>query len=217
VEGLLRKPGTLVWEEMKKDACAAFASRGAAADALSLFLQEFKRQNKPVKLHLVGHSTGAVAIGQLLKTFSRRQLTFDTCSLMAPACTLEWYEKSYVSALDAKGRLQIRDMVVYNLIDKLEQDDTVTALYHKSLLYLVSNAFEEQEEAPLLGMQKFNKGLLTVRDMPKMYYSDGVKGQTTHSTTHGGFDNDVSTMNHILKRVLGTAPLRSFKREDLKY
>ncbi len=217
VEGLLRKPGTLVWEEMKKDACAAFAIKGAAMDAFSLFVQEFKKQGRMKKLHLVGHSTGAIAIGQLLKTLVRRQLQFETCSLMAPACTLAWYEENYIPALDEKGRLALKDMAIYNLIDKLEQDDTVTALYNKSLLYLVSNAFEREKERPLLGMQKFNRELETVQGMPRIHYSDGVKGQITHSTTHGGFDNDIFTMNHILKRVLGQVPVRKFEKEDLNY
>lgn len=217
VEGLLRKPGTLVWEEMKRGAHAAFDADGAAMDALDQFLRQFKKQGKEIKLHLVGHSTGAIAIGQLLRTLSRRQLQIDSCSLMAPACTLDWYEKSCMPALDAQGRLQIRDMAIYNLLDGLEQDDTVTPLYRKSLLYLVSNAFERQQECPLLGMQKFaGKGPGT-GELPRIHYSNGATGKITRSTTHGGFDNDVFTMNHILRRVLNAAPTRLFRKEDLDY
>ncbi|WP_456380801.1 C1 family peptidase [Thiolapillus sp.] len=217
VEGLLRKPGALVWEEMKKGAHAAFAADGAATDALDQFLRQFKKQGKEIKLHLVGHSTGAIAIGQLLRTLSRRQLQIDSCSLMAPACTLEWYEKSYVPLLDAQGRLRVRDMAIYNLLDELEQDDTVTPLYRKSLLYLVSNAFERQQECPLLGMQKFALDVTRVGELPRIHYSNGATGKITRSTTHGGFDNDVSTMNHILRRVLGAAPSRLFETKDLDY
>ena len=217
IEGLLRMPGTLVWEEMKKDACDAFAQAGAASDALNHFLMQFRKKGKTMKLHLVGHSTGAVAIGQLLRTLSRRQLQIETCSLMAPACTLDWYRDSYVPVLDEEGRLQIRDMAIYNLLDELEKDDTVTALYHKSLLYLVSNAFERQKERPLLGMQKFARDVLRVGELPRIHYSNGATGSITRSTTHGGFDNDVYTLNHILKRVLGAAPSRPFREEDLDY
>ncbi|HDK37462.1 MAG TPA: peptidase C1 [Thiolapillus brandeum] len=217
MEGLLRAPGTLLWEEMKRGACGAFATDGAATDAFGLFLRQFKKQGKSMKLHLVGHSTGAIAIGQLLRTLSRRQLQFETCSLMAPACTLDWYEQSYVPVLDAQGRLRIKDMAIYNLLDELEQDDTVTPLYHKSLLYLVSNAFERQKERPLLGMQKFADEVTRVGELPRIHYSNGATGKITRSTVHGGFDNDVYTMNHILKRVLDAAPLRPFKSEDLFY
>jgi hypothetical protein len=217
VEGLLRKPGTLVWEEMKKDARRAFEPGGAASNALELFLQQFRRKGKAMKLHLVGHSTGAIAIGHLLRTLSRRQLEFQTCSLMAPACTLDWYEQAYVPALDAEGRLRIREMTVYNLRDRLEQDDTVTPLYHKSLLYLVSNAFEREREKPLLGMQKFSPDLILVGDLPRVHYSNGATGNITRSTSHGGFDNDVYTMNHILRRVMGETPARPFVADDLDY
>ena len=217
VEGLLRKPGTIVWEEMKKDARLAFAAQGAALDALNRFLAQFKSKDRAMRLHLVGHSTGAVAIGHLLRSLSRRQLTFDTCSLMAPACTLDWYREAYVPALDETGRLRIRDMSIYNLTDHLEQDDTVTSLYHKSLLYLVSNAFEREKEKPLLGMQKFSSGVDRVGDLPHIHYSNGATGNVTRSVTHGGFDNDPYTLNHILRRILGATPLRPFSADDLDY
>ncbi len=148
---------------------------------------------------------------------SRRQLQIETCSLMAPACTLDWYRDSYVPVLDEEGRLQIRDMAIYNLLDELEKEDTVTALYHKSLLYLVSNAFEREKDRPLLGMQKFAKDVPRVGELPRIHYSNGATGAITRSTTHGGFDNDVYTLNHILKRVLGAAPSRPFRKEDLDY
>ncbi|WP_457674901.1 C1 family peptidase [Thiolapillus sp.] len=217
IEGLLRKPGTLIWEEMKEDARRAFAPGGAALDALNRFLGQFRSGNREMKLHLVGHSTGAVAIGHLLRSMSRRRLVFETCSLMAPACTLDWYRETYVPALDDSGRLRIREMSIYNLRDHLEQDDTVTALYHKSLLYLVSNAFEREREKPLLGMQKFSSAVERVGDLPHIHCSSGSTGKITRSTTHGGFDNDPWTLNHILKRVLGKPPSRPFTDTDLDY
>ena len=217
VEGLLRKPGTLVWEEMKKDARRAFEPDGAAFNALEIFLQQFRNKSRTLRLHLVGHSTGGIAIGHLLRSLSRRQLEIQTCSLMAPACTLDWYEQSYVPALDATGRLSIREMAIYNLRDKLEQDDTVTPLYHKSLLYLVSNAFEREQGKPLLGMQKFSADVTAVGDLPRIHYSNGTTGNITRSTSHGGFDNDVYTMNHILRRILDGTPSRLFVADDLEY
>ena len=35
--------------------------------------------------------------------------------------------------------------------------------------------------------------------------------------THGGFDNDPLTMNHILRRVVGKKPKQEFTRDTLKY
>jgi hypothetical protein len=105
-------------------------------------------------------------------------------------------------------------MTVYNLGDKAEQDDTVTPFYRKSLLYLVSDAFEEQKNAPLLGMQKFD-GPVT-GDPLKIWYAN-TSGAPSNSTSHGGFDNDPATMNDILQNVLGEPPTRRFSKQDLDY
>jgi hypothetical protein len=84
-------------------------------------------------------------------------------------------------------------------------------------LYLVSNAFERTQEKPLLGMEKFAKLVTRVRSAPTFIYSNGVDGQRTRSTSHGGFDNDMYTMNHILSRVLGRKPDTPFSEKSLRY
>jgi hypothetical protein len=101
----------------------------------------------------------------------------------------------------------------------LERDDQVAGVYRKSLLYLVSHAFEEAAEAPLLGMQKHNAGLVEQvgPGALEFVYSQGVPGGRTAARSHGGFDNDPYTMNDILRRVLGTEPQRLFTAADLDY
>jgi len=168
-------------------------------------------------LHLVGHSTGGVALGALLDAFRRRRIRFDTCSLMAPACTVEWYEENYLPVLAGKTRLRLGEMTIYNLIDELEQDDNVAQIYRKSLLYLVSNAFEVEIGRPLLGMETFSSGIEHAGELPFIHYSNGISGTRTRSTSHSGFDNDPWTMNHILRRVLGHKPERPFTAADLNY
>ena len=114
-------------------------------------------------------------------------------------------------------------MTIYNLSDDLERDDRVTLAYNKSLLYLVSRAFEEQTPAPILGMEKYCE-TVSRRKLPRLTvrYSKGdVPGaRVTASQSHGGFDNDPKTMNHILRRILrssGQQPVREFTRENLDY
>ena len=46
---------------------------------------------------------------------------------------------------------------------------------------------------------------------------DGQEQTSSQSTTHGGFDNDVATMNSVLYRILGGTPARPFSRHDLSY
>jgi hypothetical protein len=112
-------------------------------------------------------------------------------------------------------------MAIYNLEPDLELDDSVTPLYRKSLLYLVSNAFEETLGERILGMQVFRSRLGTVPNRPvfQIHTSDGSSTSSTRtaSKTHGGFDNDVDTMNNVLRSVLKGTPEREFTKSDMKY
>jgi len=105
-------------------------------------------------------------------------------------------------------------MKIYALKDPAEQDDQVTPLYNKSLLYLVSNAFEQKPAMPILGMEKFKDKIGTA--LADMVLAD-PGSKTCKSTSHGGFDNDPATMNDILARVLGAPPVRPFSKRDLDY
>ncbi len=217
IEGLVRRPGTLLWEEMKQDAQDAFTKDGAGTDALGRFITNLKKSNRNVKLHLIGHSTGAVVIGHLLQTLKRSNITFTSCSLMAPACSLDLYQRTYLPVLQKKSNIKLKELVIYCLKDSLELDDNVGMVYRKSLLYLVSNAFERTPENPILGMEKFANLVQVAGSLPQFIYSNGIEGQRTRSKSHGGFDNDPYTMNHILRRVLGSAPAVPFTEDSLKY
>ena len=139
----------------------------------------------------------------------------STCTLFAPACTLDFFQEHYAPRLkdNYKGtRLPILD--IYNLTDKLEQDDNVIKAYRKSLLYLVSNALERERGKSILGMQKYSKVLEGTKGL-NMIYSNG-RGTVTRSQSHGGFDNDTHTMNSLLKRVLNGQPKEAFNDQEMK-
>lgn len=216
LEGLLRRPGTMLWNEMKRDANDAFIQNGAGTDALNRFLSHFKRTGANIKIHIAGHSTGAIVLAHLLNIMKRKSLTFSSCSLLAPACSIDLYQSNYLPVLQNKHAVKITDMAIYNLRNKLELDDNVASAYRKSLLYLVSNAFENVKEKPILGMEKFRNDIVFSGKKPAMIYSNGISG-TTRSTSHGGFDNDTHTMNHILKRILRGNPVREFTTDDLDF
>jgi len=216
IEGLVRRPGTLLWEEMKDDAQDAFALEGAGTDVLTRFTRHLEQNKRRIKLHLVGHSTGAVVIAHLLRTLRRRNIHFTTCALLAPACSVDLYHEAYLPVLEKKTNIKVDDLRVYNLKDELELDDHVAKVYRKSLLYLVSNAFERDKEKPLLGMEKFKNKVTSAGQLPRFIYSNGVEGQRTRSTSHGGFDNDVYTMNHILRMILGEAPAEPFREREFE-
>ena len=86
-------------------------------------------------------------------------------------------------------------------------------IYQKSLLYLVSNAFESKPEMPLLGMAVFNQPLPSVT----FKYSEGKEGEASAATSHGGFDSDVDTMNSVLSDITGSSPKYPFTKAILDY
>ena len=109
----------------------------------------------------------------------------------------------------------ITSLTLYTMTDELEQDDSSIRAYGKSLLYLVTNAFEDAVPTPILGLQKNLK-----QDLPLIRFfglagtekvADIVFSQTadaaplnarSQSIKHGGFDNDIATMTSVIRRVL---------------
>ena len=220
IEDAVRKPVTPLWDEMKRDARGPFEISASnqkpdGLDAIKILATTLKGTG--IKLHLAGHSTGGVLLGHLLSALDSLRIPnlISTCTLFAPACTVDFFQERYAPRLKAnyKGtRVPVLD--IYNLTDKLEQDDDVIKAYRKSLLYLVSNALERKRGKPLLGMQNFSKALEGPKGL-NIIYSNG-RGTVTRSQTHGGFDNDTATMNSLLKRLLNGRPKKPFNDEEMK-
>ena len=226
IEKLARKPGRAIWREMKQGARSPF--RDGMADGtrtIRAFLEAFSKPGARARqIHLVGHSTGAILLAALLEALGKeaRAPVIETCSLMAPACTHQVFKEVYRPLLDRRAApLRIDRLAIYNLSDALEQDDTVTVAYRKSLLYLVSNSFEAETGQRLLGMQKFRRflGVAPTGSTFRIEVSNGSRGPRvrTASKTHGGFDEDPFTMNDILRAVLKGVPVHPFTEENLKY
>lgn len=220
IEDAVRKPGTPLWDEMKRDASSPFDIRAGhpvpdGLDAIRILADTLKGSG--IKIHLAGHSTGGVLLGHMLDaldTLNHPKL-ISSCTLFAPACTLDFYQKHYASRLKAnhKGtRLPVLD--IYNLTRKLELADNVAKAYRKSLLCMVSKAFEREKDKPLLGMQKFSSVLDGTKNL-NIEYSSG-RGSVTRSKSHGGFDNDATTMNSMLKRILSRSPKKPFTKQEMK-
>ncbi|MHC4954837.1 MAG: C1 family peptidase, partial [Planctomycetota bacterium] len=218
IEDLTRKPGTALWDEMKRDARLPFALGGGVPDGLDAIKIIAKTlKGTGVKIHLAGHSTGGVLLGHLLGALDslKSPKLISTCTLFAPACTVNFYEQNYAPRLKSNHKgTQLPKLDIYNLTEKLELDDNVVKAYRKSLLYLVSNAFERSKGKPILGMQEFSKNL-KARSNLNLIYSNG-SGKITRSKTHGGFDNDTRTMNSLLKRILNKAPKEPFIDKEME-
>ena len=229
LEWTTRVPGRALWREMKSGAAQPFLPTGAGAETLKIFLNEMARKNSTrLTVHVAGHSTGGILMAHLLEAMEdlAPQLRLGSCTLLAPACSVELFRSHYFPYLAQPDTgFGIDKMQVYNLTDELEQEDHVGQVYRKSLLYMVSRAFEEVVEppTPLLGMQCYSDdlraepGVQALGDRFQVIYSPGRSGVLSQSGSHGGFDNDVATMNSLLATILGEAPKTPFTEEALTY
>jgi pimeloyl-ACP methyl ester carboxylesterase len=219
IEDFVRKPVTPLWEEMKNDTRIPFEpDDGGKSDGLFV-IKAFADalQDTSIKIHLAGHSTGAILIGHLLRALDVLGAPdlIQSCSLMAPACSIDFYREYFEPRLNKKGvNVRLPTLSIYNLNERRELDDNVALVYHKSFLYLVSNALERQKEKPLLGIQQYSK-LLNRHPGLSIHYSDGKKGITA-GTSHGGFDNDAGTMNAIMAQILEKTPPKPFAENEMK-
>jgi hypothetical protein len=175
---------------------------------------------------VAGHSAGCIYAAHALPHLLTLGVSFKTLQLMAPAIRIDEFKTHLLPAIQ-DGTCP--PPTLYVLSDVGELDDDVGP-YGKSLLYLVSNAFEGKQGTPLLGMEHF------IDEDPEIsaifHQSDGdklrlvVAGQVSplqdpanasESESHGGFDNDPATLNAVLHRILGKAPEREFTTRDLQY
>lgn len=216
--------GKASWDEMKENALGAAHRDGGARLALQ-HLQALQAR-MPLQVHVVAHSAGSIFMAPLVRLLTAPAgaipsgylageqslgLGVASCTLWAPALGLDLFRQAYVPAVKdgSIGRL-----AVFALTDKAEQDDNVARIYNKSLLYLVSRAFEAKafgEGTPLLGMEKWLAADATVRGLftggrADLVFSpnDAPTGSpvASRSAEHGGFDDDEATLKATLARVL---------------
>jgi len=187
-----------------------------------------------IELHVVGHSAGSIfhapAVQYLtsagaiknggMKGLQGLGLKIESCALWAPACTMSLFNETYLPAIKNRS---IGRFALFTLTDGAEQDDACGNIYHKSLLYLVSNAFEEdpriplfRDGVPLLGMEKFilEKEAGTLQALIKASKVKWVRSPNADvevedrstSQHHGDFDDDRPTLLATLARILKKDP-----------
>lgn len=211
IEDMTRIPGRAIWREMKRGATRPFERQDSHGSKVLKHLTATLHDLPNKYLHVAGHSTGAIFQAHLLQRLFKDNLvgSVASCSLFAPAATYDLYH-NVLRPLIKVGK--IKDPRVYNLSKTLEEDDNVAKIYQKSLLFLISNALEENRSEALMGMKVFNDQF-PMSDV-KIHYSPS---SFTDSRSHGGFDNDPITMNHLVRRITGKKPVRPFRKSDLQY
>lgn len=242
------KIGTMLWDEMKENAQLASspnldsngkkrAMKIVADKGRAAYNRLPDAQKKSWEIHVVGHSAGSIYSAYALQTLAGIGIPIKSLQYMAPAISIDLFKKTLLQQI-SNGELP--PPTLYVLSDRGERDDDVGP-YGKSLLYLVSNAFERKRGTPILGMEKFingdNSSLdpdLVDKDIAAMLkkkiagreplvIAGKAKATQKHGDdicrceTHGGFDNDPFTLNSVLFRILGYQPEREFTERDLQW
>lgn len=217
-----------IWSEIKENASYAFGN-GRGGNLLITALQRLQENwGDSLEVHLVGHSAGAIWLGHFLNCAVVRQADqrITSTHLYAPACSVNFANQYY-----ATNPRVMNNLYLDVLSDRLERDDQVAMIYRKSLLYLVSNALEKDIRTPLLGLSRIfdesddgwdgtsstnedlgiwrraaaeaglseKTGRLTIFRDDEMRSSEKDKA----AASHGGFDNDLSTVRRTLERIVG--------------
>ena len=240
------RSGGALWGEMKRNAMLA-SNHNPEVGAMQIVTKHVVGALSAVtvaekakwEFHVIAHSAGSIyfsyALNHLLE-LKNQGIAFSSVNFMAPAITTELFKNLvYKSVADKVCPLPS----VFILSDAGERDDKVGP-YGKSLLYLVSNAFEGERGVPLLGMQFFLSKDQDLTDLfnqqlpsghpalviagqhaniPQAQMTPDQKFSVSESESHGGFDNDPATLNSVLRRILvtsGATVTREFTPWELK-
>jgi hypothetical protein len=219
IEAAARPGGRVVWGRMKTSAEDSAATDGGSTLVARCAGELWKQTQGAIEFHALGHSAGSIFHAFFLPLLVQQKqlgvppVDVRTVHLLAPAITTDLF-KTRLMNLTGSGQ-PITRLTVYTMNDQHEQDDASLKPYGKSLLYLVSQAFEEEAATPVLGLQRSLKndlklirffglaGTEKAADIAFSTTSDATPlSARTVSITHGGFDNDVATMTSVIRRVL---------------
>lgn len=174
VEELLRElylaqAGGVVWNIMKQDTADTWITTPGQERGGERFLRGLAAlgDDRPRRIVLVGHSTGAVFINEMLRATRRLReagdlpadFAYDGVLFLAPACTFGHFAD--VLPGDAEAPL-FKDFRLFTMDDLTERADRLAGVaYPHSLLYFVSGVVEREDDGssasdrPLVGLQRF--------------------------------------------------------------
>ena len=229
IEEILRKfyiaeIGAWLWNEMKVKSEKMWALNGTRSGQNRYVgayvldkLMEYHYQNPDIKVNLVGHSAGSIAICNLLNATGGRfpNFKYNKIIFMAPACRIDLFNNSVVKFPNRYSNFRM-----YTMADTFEQKDRmIPYLYTHSLLYLISGVLENEGkdfDSYILGMERFllsNHAFENVEEIDEVIaflstiqnsiiYSktedNAPDGLQTSALSHGGFDDDSLTISSVL-------------------
>lgn len=221
--------GKAQWDEMKENAQLASMSPGGGAALAAAEIAALAAADPSVELHVAAHSAGSILMARFLQLLtggdrlphwprgaSGHGLPVETCTFWAPAMTTSLFKETMAPAIRSR---KIDRFALFTLTDQAEQADHCAQVYHKSLLYLVSNALEARQRIPvfqpdgeaLLGMEKFVERDPALQALFRSRRCEWVRSpnplpsghpSAARATAHGAFDDDEATVRATLARIL---------------
>ncbi|MEU6767420.1 hypothetical protein ABZ916_33565 [Streptomyces sp. NPDC046853] len=224
-EFYLANAGAAIWDAMKRQTADTFTAPDDEIRAGRYFLDRFAELlaagTRP-QVTVVGHSAGAVFIGNLLDDLVRRRAAVDDplpadfrlrdVVLLAPACTVGQLAPVVRRQSELFDRFRM-----FTMTDPAERaDHLVPFLYPRSLLYFISGVLErgpagQSAVTPIAGMQHWYldaaavgpdsrdlRGFLRA-DPERTVWSpgDGGPGLSAGARSHVAFDNDPQVLASV--------------------
>lgn len=202
LEKMLAAPGSMIWGEMKQnaDAITALAEAGGIKLYQACQKSPFFKDKHKVRLHLIGHSAGSILHSHLIERLSKQGWSFGSVNFMAPTMRVDTFTDKVVPAIK-DGR--VKRYHQFHLTDAAEQKDPSCKPilgYSRSLLYLVSQSFEQGKTTPILGMEKYFDAKLQALPNVRTWAAPCKESQ---SVEHGGFDDDKATRESVVGLIRG--------------
>ena len=210
-----------LWTSVKQSAARA-SGPGGGARYLGRRLARFCADNPgSVSLHAAGHSAGAIFHSHFIPAArAEGSPAFDSLQLLAPALRVDGFRTQLLPLVGS----DIDKLTVFTMNMRAENDDNCFQVYRKSLLYLVSQMFETESGAPILGLEQ------SIRQDPELVAAFGLQpgvpgcanvifsptvvnappDSRSGATSHGGFDNDPDTMDSVARRIFGRTDIVQF-------
>lgn len=213
IEAVARPIARPLWSEMKENAEKISSNPDSGVQMLFKAYRAYSAKSKLPKLrvHLIGHSAGAIVHTYLGKAAVAAGFDLSTVSLIAPAVRVDTFDRVMGPVLSSRGI----PLLIAHLTDPAERSDDTCKPYGHSLLYLVSRAFEEKHETAILGMERFLGparaaqpwgSQTVVLPSPQPRGSTGVwtpdrRDGATEATTHGSLDDDSGVQAAVLELI----------------
>lgn len=234
-EFYLANVGAAVWTAMKNETRDTFGqgTRPRGGRYAIAKLKELIVQQPDTEITLVGHSTGAVFINNLLAHLEERRadpadpfpsgFQFQNVVFLAPACTF----RDFHAVVQGPRADMFRNFRMFTMTDDAEsKDQLVKYVYTRSLLYFISGVLEYDDggrstpDIPVVGMARYYErentyGIPEVSSVRKYVRANqkhavwspvvgaGSDGFRCRAESHGAFDTDPPTLESIRAMIHG--------------